>query len=184
MVLIHPKDQHLLGVKWQEPIFIDRILPFSLKSAPKIRTEVADAIRWILARQGVSKSLHYLDDFVLVAHSWSSVECQKQNVLSLFATPGIPVEPSKLESPSCCLTFLGIEVDTLAFQLCLPSQKLSMLLNYLHCCAYQRTVTKHDVKQLTGLPVDFIYVITIITVSYLQCASNTIKPVASLLGIG
>jgi len=77
MVLIQPEDQHLLRVKWQESIFIDRILPFGLRSAPKIRTEVADAIQWILARQGVSKSLYYLDDFVLVAHSWSSVECQK-----------------------------------------------------------------------------------------------------------
>ena len=35
MVPIHPQDQRLLGVQWRGEIFIDRMLPFGLRSAPK-----------------------------------------------------------------------------------------------------------------------------------------------------
>ena len=36
IVPVHPKDRPLLGTKWQCKIFIDTILPFGLRSAPKI----------------------------------------------------------------------------------------------------------------------------------------------------
>ena len=34
MVPIHPQDQQLLGVQWRGVVFIDRVLPFGLFSAP------------------------------------------------------------------------------------------------------------------------------------------------------
>ena len=34
MVSIHPSDQHLLGIQWEDSIYIDRMLPLSLCSAP------------------------------------------------------------------------------------------------------------------------------------------------------
>ena len=36
MVPVHLEDQHLLGVKWNGAVFIDKVLPFGLRSAPKI----------------------------------------------------------------------------------------------------------------------------------------------------
>lgn len=63
-------------------------------------------------------SLH-LDDFIVVTKSSQEI------LVSTFASLGVPLEPSKLEGPSTCLTFLGIEVDTQALQLRLPEQKLS-----------------------------------------------------------
>jgi len=44
MVPIHPEDQHLLAVKWRGMVFIDKHLPFGLRSAPKIFTTVADVL--------------------------------------------------------------------------------------------------------------------------------------------
>ena len=35
MVPIDPQDQQLLGVQWRGVVFIDRVLPFGLRSAPK-----------------------------------------------------------------------------------------------------------------------------------------------------
>ena len=35
MVPVHPEDQHLLGVQWRGTVYIDRVLPFGLRSAPK-----------------------------------------------------------------------------------------------------------------------------------------------------
>lgn len=33
---IHPQDRHLLGMKWRSKYFIDLMLPFGLRSAPRI----------------------------------------------------------------------------------------------------------------------------------------------------
>ncbi len=40
---------------------------------------------------------------------------------------GIPLAEDKQEGPSSSLTFLGIEVDTVAMELRLPQQKLRVL---------------------------------------------------------
>ncbi len=37
---------------------------------------------------------------------------------------GVPLAPEKCEGPTTCLTFLGIEIDTVALELRLPAQKL------------------------------------------------------------
>ena len=66
-------------------------------------------------------------------------------------TSGVPIEPAKLEAPSAYLTFLGIEVDTASFQLCLPRAKLSELMDCLQQCVHHRTARKHDLEHLTGL---------------------------------
>ena len=62
MVPVHPQDQHLLGVQWEGAVYIDKVLPFGLRSAPKIFSAVADAVQWILSNNGIRKGLHYLDD--------------------------------------------------------------------------------------------------------------------------
>ena len=43
MIPVHPDDQSLLGVSWNGAIYIDKVLPFGLRSAPKIFSAVADA---------------------------------------------------------------------------------------------------------------------------------------------
>ena len=48
-------------------------------------------------------------------------------LVSTFASLGVPLEPSKLEGPARCLTFLGIELNTAALQLKLPNDKLQRL---------------------------------------------------------
>lgn len=40
---VHPEDRALLGMRWEDNLFVDAALPFSLRSAPKIFTAVADA---------------------------------------------------------------------------------------------------------------------------------------------
>ena len=40
-VPVHPDDQGLLAVKWGNEVYVDSVLPFGLRSAPKIFTAVA-----------------------------------------------------------------------------------------------------------------------------------------------
>lgn len=61
---VHPDDRHLLGMKWDDKVFIDLTLPFGLRSSPRIFTTVADVFEWILLHRGVSWCLHYIDNFL------------------------------------------------------------------------------------------------------------------------
>ena len=40
----HPDDRHLLGMRWNDRVFVDAVLPFGLRSAPKIFNAIADAV--------------------------------------------------------------------------------------------------------------------------------------------
>ena len=50
---VHPDDYHLLGIRWKGSTYIDRALPFGLRSAPKIFNAIADFIAWVLTCQGI-----------------------------------------------------------------------------------------------------------------------------------
>ena len=45
---IHPDDRPLLAMGWNNKIFVDKYLPFGLRSAPIIFSAVADALQWII----------------------------------------------------------------------------------------------------------------------------------------
>ena len=51
VVLIHPDDRWLMGMIWEDSLFVDTALPFSLRSAPKIFTALADAAEWMVRQQ-------------------------------------------------------------------------------------------------------------------------------------
>ena len=53
IIPVHPSDCHLLSMKWKNQAFIDNQLPFSLKSAPMLFNAYADALEWILRKDGI-----------------------------------------------------------------------------------------------------------------------------------
>ena len=65
VILVHPQDLHLLGIQWCGDTFVDRSLPFGLRSATKIFTAFSDMVVWAIHYRGVRQLLHYLDDFLL-----------------------------------------------------------------------------------------------------------------------
>ena len=120
MVPVHPADRRLLGMSWRGQVYMEIVLPFGLRSAPKTFTAVADALQFMLQKKGVAHVLHYLDDFCCsVGHIQIALEwCSKL---------GVPIAEQKTEGPAKVITFLGIKVDTLECQLRLPSEKLQPL---------------------------------------------------------
>ena len=148
---VHPDDQSLLGVLWDGRIYIDKMLPFGLRSAHIIFSAVADVLQWILIQKHIPKLLHYLDDFILVAKSLSLAEEQKQSLVSTCSVLGVPLEPSKLVGPATCLTFLGIEIDTIALQIRLPEDKLINLRRELLQVVSKRVISKKALQSITGL---------------------------------
>ena len=129
---VAPSDRRLLGLAWENQTYVDKVLPFGLRSAPIIFSAVADALLWIMQRKGVSWAIHYVDDFLTIGRP-DSAECQ-QNMAIMHETciqAGLPLEPSKTQGPLQKLTFLGIELDSTTMEIRLPEDKLSHTLETL-----------------------------------------------------
>ena len=78
---------------------MDKVLPFGLRSTPKIFSAIADAAQWILRQRGVPHVLHYLDDFIVVEREQEAAIRARETLEVLFDTLGLPLEPEKLEGP-------------------------------------------------------------------------------------
>ena len=110
---IHPADRHLLTMEWNQSIYIDTCLPFGLRSAPKLFNILADLLSWITTQRGVTFSMHYLDDFLLLGPPDSSICQHNPDIFTQVCDElGIPLATEKVEGPSTSLNFLGILLDT------------------------------------------------------------------------
>ena len=58
MVPVHPDDRLLLGMQWENNLYIDGALPFGLRSAPRIFTAVAYAMEWRARFEGIEHIMH------------------------------------------------------------------------------------------------------------------------------
>ena len=130
------------------------MLPFGLRSAPKIFNAIADGLQWTAMEQGVTNLDHFLDDFITTGHPRSN-ECSN-NLVLLMDTCKLPLALSKLEGLSTCLVFLGIDQDTLLQQLQLPLSKLMRLKDTLSTWTSRKCCTKKELKSLIGLLHDAI----------------------------
>jgi len=65
IVPVHPQDQPLLSVQWNGSILMDKMLPFGLRSAPKIFSAIADGLQWILVHSPAPllRQLHLCSSF-------------------------------------------------------------------------------------------------------------------------
>ena len=100
IVPVHPSDRPLLGMQWEGAVYLDAALPFGLCSAPKIFTAVADAAEWVARSEGVSRVMHYLDDFLILSRP-GSTECHQslETLLDVFRDLGVPVAPGSWRVP-------------------------------------------------------------------------------------
>ena len=70
LILVSPLDRHYLGMLWNGQVYVDGMLPFGLRSAPKIFNAVADALEWCIAREGIQDIYPALSG--RFCHSWPS----------------------------------------------------------------------------------------------------------------
>ena len=151
IVPVHPGDHHLLGIAWQGCTYIDRCLPFGLRSAPKLFSAVSDALAWAFMCAGIHGQVHYLDDFLLFGGPHSSEASENLHLaLQVCRQLGIPVATHKTEGPSTVLTFLGILVDSSHMELRLPTDKLHRLQSLVSAWARKRTCVRKELESFIG----------------------------------
>ena len=149
---VHPQDRILLGMKWGDNIYVDKVLPFGLRSAPIIFSAVADALQWIIQSKGVKHLYHYLDDFITLGNPGSQ-ECASNlhRIKQCCQETGVPLQEEKIEGPATSLTFLGIELDTQALEIRLPEDKLRRLQEETLQWKGKRAGKKRSLLSLIGI---------------------------------
>ena len=151
IVPVHPDDHLLLGIRWMEAVYVDRALPFGLRSAPKIFSALADSLAWLLYTQGVQYQLHYLDDFLFFALPQSANPTEiLSNVLNHFSWLGVPVATHKTEGPATCISFLCILIDTDRMELRFPTDNVECLRSLLGEWCRRTSCTRKDLESFLG----------------------------------
>ena len=151
IVLVHPDDRCLLGVKWKGQVFVDCALSFGLRSACKIFTALADAVEWVTSQRGALGMAHYLDDYIMWGAP-SSKDCTDslRILLEVCSELGILVASQKCQGPSTCLVFIGIEFDTMSMELRLPEEKLGHLQALITSWRGRKSCQRKELESLVG----------------------------------
>ena len=102
---VYQADKNLLAMELHNNIYIDSCLIFRLHSTSKLFNILANLLSWIAQQQGISKTLHYPDDFVLVVYPHSPQCHHLSTFMQLCTNLGIPLASKKIERPSTSLTF-------------------------------------------------------------------------------
>lgn len=134
-------DQHLLRMIWKE-VYVDKVFPFGLRSAPLIFSAIADALEWITTQQGAS-----------------TLPRQLSNSRSQWLI-GIPEKPWQLCPQSVSTqafrlkrprqTFLGLKIDSTERVIRLPADKLHNLPEMLHSWRGKKACKKWELLSLLG----------------------------------
>ena len=67
------EDRQLLGMEWRGAFYVDKVLPFGVRSAPYIFTCITDLVEWVAKQKyDVTFLMHYLDDFHTLSPSGST----------------------------------------------------------------------------------------------------------------
>lgn len=151
IIPVHPHDHHLLGVSWEGETYVDRALPFGLRSAPKIFSAAADMMAWALHWAGIRHLIHYLDDFLLMGAPGTQEGAHILAIaLRILEMLGVPVAAHKTEGPSTWVTFLGILLDTIAQELRLPPEKLQRLQSLVRLWGSKKACTRKELQSFLG----------------------------------
>jgi len=155
-IRVRQEDWELLGTTWLDntgniTYFMSTVLPFGLRSSPKLFNDFALAAQYIMEYQGTTYVDHYLDDYITAGPA-DSLICQKNldTMLNVCDTVGFAVNPSKVVQPRTQLEFLGIWIDTDKMELRISEGRLQEISLELHSWSSRRRGKKRSLLSLIG----------------------------------
>ena len=153
-VRISKHSQKVTGLCWQfdnQTVYLrDTRFPFGSKLAPGIFHRLIQAVRRMLKRRGLSAVVVYLDDFFIKADSFHDCLAALNITISLLRKLGFSINWKKVIDPSTTITFLGIEIDSLAMCLRLPDDKLVQIREELDRFRGRKRASRKQLQSLAG----------------------------------
>ena len=100
---------------------------------------------------GKGYTVHYLDDWLFI--SPQDIKFCRHVLAKFFALCsflGIPVADEKTVLPCTCLTFLGLQIDTVKQEVQVPRDKLAACSDMLHKVRRKTVVSLRELQGLLG----------------------------------
>ena len=153
-VRLSNKSQQVTGFRWTFPdgkqhILVDKKLPFGSKLAPGIFHRISQAVRRMMSRRGF-EIVAYIDDFFICESSKERCQLALYTLITLLRKLGFLINWSKVVDPTKKLTFLGVEIDSIAMELRLSEDKLSVLQSELAAFCERKHASKKQLQSLAG----------------------------------
>lgn len=156
-VPVRKEDWPLLGFLWEGEYYYERVLPFGLRSSCRLWDLYAAALHYFLYHHLDTKCrrevIHYVDDFLFIVEPGKEEEAKRllEGAVALCAKLGLPLAAEKTEGPTTCLTFLGIEIDSVALEARLPQPRLAELRRLMVVWGQQSRASIRELQSLAGL---------------------------------
>ena len=155
-VNIHPSDYLYTGIKWifegdSEPTYMyDAKLPFGASKSPQIFQRLSSAVCRIFFHMYNYVAIAYLDDYLIFGETYEVCNDAQIKLIALLRRLGFSINWNKVVGPSTCLTFLGVQIDTISMSLSLPSDKLCEFSDLLCSFMGKKRASRKQLETLIG----------------------------------
>ncbi|XP_035665155.1 uncharacterized protein LOC118408444 isoform X2 [Branchiostoma floridae] len=145
---VDPADYRYLCYCWRDNWYIDTRVCFGLRSASVMCQSTTSAITFIEREKGYSVT-NYIDDFggAEIAPLAPAAFASLQRTINVL---GLEEAPEKAIPPSTCMTWLGIEFDTVEMVRRVPSFRLEEISDLVAQWLLKRKATKRELQSLVG----------------------------------
>ncbi|XP_033739602.1 uncharacterized protein LOC117326910 isoform X1 [Pecten maximus] len=150
---ISPNDYELLGMKIAGKYYFDRVLPMGCSISCNLFEQLSTALHWAMENHFQAAGVvHVLDDFLFAGPPNSEKgRADLVSFLALCQRVGIPIKHSKTVQPTTTITFLGVEIDSIAMEARLPQEKVEKVKALLSSFSSRKKVTLKELQSLIGL---------------------------------
>lgn len=144
-----PLDLPLLGMCFENNIYIDAAMPFGARNSSLNMQMIAEFLVRALAARGIVCQM-YLDDMIIQLSPDEDYNGRFREVMSLYRFLGLPISFSKIQPPAERITYLGIIIDVPSRTLYIPERKLQETIDLTRWALTQTHITKKMTQRLVG----------------------------------
>jgi hypothetical protein len=146
---LHPSVHRYFIFRFEGALYQFVRMPFGLATAPLVCSQLLSVPSFVLTSLGI-KHVRYLDDFLLISHDRNILQQQLHTAQTAISSFGLVINGDKTEGPSQIITFLGIELDSLARTLRCPLSRITELVTLLNSARGCRHMTRRTLESLIG----------------------------------
>jgi hypothetical protein len=153
---IHPVDYEATGLKWRFPgnrkatFLQDRRLPFGCRASVEVFHSLSKAVKKMVSARGVQAVSCLLDDFAVAGPSFESCDRALGILIDILRRLGFSINWKKVECPSQCMQFLGVEIDSVKGTMTLPEEKRKQFCEEVHAMSQKTRISKRNLQKLCG----------------------------------
>ena len=155
-VCIHPDNYSMTGLKWtfgtdKHPTYLfDSRLPFGSNFGPSVFHRLSQAVKRCMIRRGFKGTVAYIDDFFLAAETKEQCQTMLLELIRLLRSLGFYISWKKVVGPTQCITFLGVDINTVDCTLSLGDDKRQKLQQKLEFFQKKQRASKKQLQSLCG----------------------------------